>query len=61
MPTLAALDDAMLRPGRAVPAVNRLGGGAIAMAGADQPWRMVGATAVVYQLRQPSGRVFALR
>ena len=61
MPTLEALDDAMLRPGRSVPAVNRLGGGALAMAGADQPWRVVGGTAAVYQLRQPSGRVFALR
>lgn len=61
MPTLDALDDAMLRPGRSVPAVNRLGGGTIAMAGSDQPWRVVGSSSVVYQLRQPSGRVLALR
>ena len=61
MPTLEALDDAMLRPGRAVPAVNRLGGGSIAMAGTDQPWRVIGSDAVVYQLRQPTGRVLALR
>ncbi len=61
MPTLTALDDAMLHPNRGVPAVNRLGGGAIAMAGGNQPWRIVGATAAVYQLRQPSGRVLALR
>jgi hypothetical protein len=61
MPTLAELDAAMLRPGRMAPAVNRLGGGTIAMAGTDQPLRAVGRTAVVYQLRQPSGRVLALR
>lgn len=50
----------MLRAGRMVPAINRLGGGMIALAGA-QPWRVVGSEAVVYQLRQSSGRVFALR
>ena len=61
MPTPAELDAAMLRPGRSVPAVNRLGGGAVAMAGADQPWRLVGRSAAVYQLRQPSGHVLALR
>ena len=61
MPTLADLDAAMLRPGRSVPAVNRLGGGTIAMAGSDQPWRVVGRACAVYQLRQPSGRVLALR
>ncbi|HKG25102.1 MAG TPA: hypothetical protein VKB09_05595, partial [Thermomicrobiales bacterium] len=61
MPTLTLLDDAMLRPGRMVPAVNRLGGGTIAMAGSTQPWRVVGTDAVVYQLRQSTGRVLALR
>ena len=61
MPTLSDLDAAMLRPGRSVPAVSRLGGGAIAMTAPDRPWRVVGDTAAVYQLRQPSGRVFALR
>jgi len=60
MPTLTHLDDAMLRAGRMVPAINRLGGGMIAMAGA-LPWRMIGNQAVVYQLRQSTGRVFALR
>ena len=60
MPTLTHLDDAMLRAGRMVPAINRLGGGMIAMAGAT-PWRVIGNQAVVYQLRQSSGRVFALR
>ncbi|HEY7029943.1 MAG TPA: hypothetical protein VH482_01385 [Thermomicrobiales bacterium] len=44
-----------------VPAVNRLGGGTIAMAGSTQPWRVVGSQAVVYQLRQSTGRVLALR
>lgn len=61
MPDLTAFDDAMLRHGRSVPAVNRLGGGAIAMAGPQQPWRVTGDTAAVYQLRQPSGRLLALR
>ena len=61
MPTLTLLDDAMLRAGRMVPAVHRLGGGSIAMAGTQQPWRVVGSEAVVYQLRQPTGRVLALR
>ncbi|MGH2561730.1 MAG: hypothetical protein ACRDJH_21905, partial [Thermomicrobiales bacterium] len=61
MPTLATLDDAMRRSGRLVPAVNRLGGGMIATTGPNQPLRVVGADAVVYQLRQPSGRSFALR
>jgi hypothetical protein len=61
MPTLTLLDDAMLRGGRMVPAINRLGGGTIAMAGSQQPWRIVGAESVVYQLRQQSGRVLALR
>lgn len=61
MPTLTLLDDAMLRAGRMVPAVARLGGGSIAMAGSQQPWRVVGSEAVVYQLRQANGRVLALR
>src|SRR4051812_18314813 len=61
MPTLTLLDDAMLRAGRMAPAVKRLGGGSIAMAGSQQPWRVVGSEAVIYQLRQASGRVIALR
>ncbi|MGI8476890.1 MAG: hypothetical protein ACR2OO_11020 [Thermomicrobiales bacterium] len=61
MPTLTLLDDAMLRAGRMVPAVNRLGGGTIALTGSSQPWRIVGTEAVVYQLRQATGRVVALR
>lgn len=61
MPTISALDEAMRRPGRSVPGVNRLGGGTVTMAAANQPWRVVGTDAVVYQLYQPSGRVLALR
>jgi hypothetical protein len=61
MPTLAVLDEVMLRAGPVVPAIHRLGGGAIAMAGEGQPWRVIGLDAAVYQLRQPSGRVVALR
>ncbi len=61
MPDLTAFDGAMLRHGRSVPAVNRLGGGAIAMAGPQQPWRVTGDTSAVYQLRQPGGRLLALR
>lgn len=61
MPTLADFDAAMLQVGRSVPAVQRLGGGTIALAGPRQPWRVVGRTAVVYQLNQPSGSALALR
>jgi RIO-like serine/threonine protein kinase len=61
MPNLSTLDDAMLHPGRLVPAVNRLGGGAIALAGTNTPWRVIGTENVVYQLRQPNGGVLALR
>ncbi len=31
------------------------------MAGPQQPWRVTGDTAAIYQLRQPSGRLLALR
>ncbi len=61
MPNLSTLDDAMLHPGRLVPAVNRMGGGAIALAGTNTPWRVIGTENVVYQLRQPNGGVLALR
>ncbi len=61
MPTLTLLDEAMFRGGRMVPAIHRLGGGTIAMAGAQQPWRVVGSESVVYQLRQANGHVVALR
>lgn len=61
MPTREALDDAMRHPGRAVPAINRLGGGTVAQASGGRPLHAVGTTSVVYQLRQPSGRTLALR
>lgn len=61
MPTVSDFDTAMLHPGRSVPAVQRLGGGTIAMAGSRHPWRVVGRDAVVYQLNQPSGGALALR
>lgn len=61
MPNLSDLDLAMLRPGRSVPAVGRLGGGTIAMAGPARPLRVVGRANVVYRLRHGSGRSVALR
>lgn len=61
MPSLDTLDVAMLRPARSVPAIHRLGGGTVLLAAADQPWRVVGQSAAVYQLRQPGGRLVALR
>jgi len=61
MPTLDDLDAAMLRPARSAPAISRLGGGTVLLAGTDQPWRVVGRSAAVYQLRQPGGRTLALR
>jgi serine/threonine protein kinase len=61
MPNLTTIDDAMRRPARMVPGIQRLGGGRIALAGPNQPWRVAGADAVVYQLQQPSGRNLALR
>lgn len=61
MPTVSDFDAAMLQVGRSVPAVQRLGGGTIAMSGQRQPWRIVGRDAVIYQLNQPSGSALALR
>lgn len=61
MPTLDILDRAMLYPGPNLPVIGRVGGGQIAMAEPDRPWRVVGMDAAVYQLRQPTGRVIALR
>ena len=54
-------DSAMLRGVRSVPVIGRLGGGTIATISDSQPFRVVGADAVVYQLRQATGRVVALR
>jgi len=61
MPTREALDDAMRHPGRAVPGINRIGGGTVAQISPGRFVRAVGTTAIVYQLRQPSGRLLALR
>jgi len=54
-------DAAMLRGPRSVPLLGRLGGGTIATISDSQPFRVVGSHAVVYQLRQPTGKVVALR
>ena len=54
-------DAAMLRGPRSVPLLGRLGGGTIATISDSQPFRVVGSNAVVYQLRQPTGKVVALR
>ncbi|HQY30789.1 MAG TPA: hypothetical protein PK691_05860, partial [Thermomicrobiales bacterium] len=54
-------DQAMLRGPRSVPAITRLGGGAISTIGENQPYRAIGNDAIVYQLRQPAGKVIALR
>ena len=61
MPTIEHLDAALAGSTRTVPAIVRLGGGTVPQTAADRPWRVVGGDAVVYQLRQPSGRVLALR
>jgi serine/threonine protein kinase len=61
MPNLTTIDDAMRRPARMVPGIQRLGGGRIALAGPNQPWRISGNDAAVYQLQQPAGRNLALR
>lgn len=54
-------DSAMLRGVRSVPVIGRLGGGTIATISDSQPFRVNGQSAVVYQLRQATGRVLALR
>jgi hypothetical protein len=54
-------DAAMLRGPRSVPLLGRLGGGTIATISDSQPFRVVGSNAVVYQLRQATGKVVALR
>jgi hypothetical protein len=54
-------DSAMLRGVRSVPVIGRLGGGTIATVSDSQPFRVVGANAIVYQLRQATGKVVALR
>jgi hypothetical protein len=54
-------DNAMLRGPRSVPVIGQLGGGTIATISDSQPFRVVGTNAVVYQLRQATGKVAALR
>jgi phosphotransferase family enzyme len=54
-------DAAMLRGPRSVPLLGRLGGGTIATISESQPFRVIGSNAVVYQLRQATGKVVALR
>lgn len=54
-------DSAMLRGPRSVPVIGRLGGGVLATVSEGQPFRAAGARAVVYQLRQPTGKVLGLR
>src|SRR3954471_23098529 len=61
MTSLTHHDQAMLRGTRSVPAISRLGGGTISTVGDNQPYRAVGADAVVYQLRQATGKVLGLR
>src|SRR5688500_1134534 len=61
MTLITQYDNAMLRGARSVPVVGRLGGGALATVSEGQPFRAIGADAVAYQLRQPSGKVIALR
>ena len=59
MPTLADFDAAVLQIGRPFRRVTAWVG-TIALR-LRQPWRVVGRTAVVYQLNQPSGGALALR
>lgn len=61
MPTIATFDHAMLRPGRNLAALRALGGGSITMAGANQPFRVVGNDAVVYRLENAAPGFIALR
>lgn len=61
MPTIATFDHAMLRPGRNLAAFRALGGGSITMAGADQPFRIVGHEAVIYRLENAAPGYIALR
>ncbi|MBX3071212.1 MAG: hypothetical protein KF883_11980 [Thermomicrobiales bacterium] len=61
MPSLAEFDYAMLRPGRHVPAIRKLGGGTVIARGEGQPFRIVGNDAVVYKLDNPGFGAIALR
>jgi hypothetical protein len=61
MTSVTHYDSAMLRGPGTAPVIGRMGGGTIASFTDSQPFRVVGANAVVYQLRQPNGKVEALR
>lgn len=61
MTVLTRTDQSMLRGPRSVPAITRLGGGTVSTIGEAQPYRVLGTEAVVYQLRQATGKVLALR
>ena len=61
MTSLTRHDQAMLRGQRSVPAISRLGGGTLSTVADNQPYRAVGSDAVVYQLRQATGKVIGLR
>ncbi|HEV2527354.1 MAG TPA: hypothetical protein VGT61_02750 [Thermomicrobiales bacterium] len=60
MPTLDALDAAMLTADRSFLALPRIGGGQVTVTG-GQPVRQVGSDAAVYQVRQANGRTLAVR
>ncbi|MFM9107263.1 MAG: hypothetical protein ACKOWF_11270, partial [Chloroflexota bacterium] len=61
MPSLADSEAAMREPSRLVPAVDALGGGALAIDGAGGLWSVAGRSSVMYALRRPDGRILALR
>jgi len=55
MPIISEFDAAMMQAALSVPAVRRLGGGAIRMNDSGRPLRAAGRDAVVYELRAPDG------
>ncbi|MGI9252910.1 MAG: hypothetical protein ACR2J8_04130, partial [Thermomicrobiales bacterium] len=61
MPSIETLDATMRDASHFVPAIRRIGGGALAIDGAGGLWRIAGRSTVIYALRRPDGRIFALR
>lgn len=61
MPPLQTVDQAMAHAATALPILGRIGGGQIALVDGRQPWRTVGMDNAIYVLRQPGGRMLALR
>ncbi len=55
------LDALFLDPLASVPAIGRLGGGAVRRDAHGRPLRAAGRHTVVYELRTPSGRILAVR